>query len=188
MGREKALLPLPGKQQRTFVEGLIDVLGSLCCEVVLVARDAEQASRLANIVGTAGRVVLDRVPGAGPLMGLYSGLSAIQASHALVTAVDLPFVQPEVVSFLLSQPLDQKLLVPMVGGMAQVLLAVYPRAIMPAIEGRLREGRRDPRSLLAIAEVRYIEEAQLRPLDPQLRSFVNMNTPQDLAAHFPHSP
>jgi len=131
--------------------------------------------------GPDRRVVLDEAPGIGPLMGLYSGLKAIEVSHALVTAVDMPFVQPAVVSFLLSQPLSDELLVPMVHGIAQVLLAVYPRTIIPLIEDRLREGRRDPRSLLAVAKVRYIEEAQLRVHDPQLRSFVNVNTPQELA-------
>lgn len=178
MGRDKALLPLPGNERITFVEHLVTLLKRFCSEVALVARDSSQAGALA---GPGRRVVLDEAPGGGPLMGLYSGLKAIETSHALVTAVDMPFVQPAVVSFLLSQTLDDELLVPIVHGVAQVLLAVYPRTIIPLLEDRLREGRRDPRSLLAVAKVRYIEEAQLRAYDPQLRSFVNVNTPQELA-------
>ncbi|HEU5229788.1 MAG TPA: molybdenum cofactor guanylyltransferase [Ktedonobacteraceae bacterium] len=178
MGKEKALLPLPGNEQITFVEHLVTLLNAFCSEVVLVARDAAQAGELA---GSDRRIVLDEVPGVGPLMGLWSGLRAMNASHALVTAVDMPFVQPAVVSCLLAHAPDDALLVPMVQGVAQVLLAVYPRTIIPVIEERLREGRRDPRSLLTVAKVRYIEEAQLREYDPQLRSFVNVNTPQELA-------
>lgn len=178
MGRDKALLPLPGNDRITFVEHLVTLLSGLCSEVVLVARNGPQAGELA---GPGRRVVLDETPGGGPLMGLYSGLRAIEASHALVMAVDMPFVQPAVVSFLLALPLDDALLVPVVHGVAQVLLAVYPRTIIPLLEDRLRQGRRDPRSLLAVAKVRYIEEAQLRAYDPQLRSFVNVNTPQELA-------
>jgi molybdopterin-guanine dinucleotide biosynthesis protein A len=113
-------------------------------------------------------------------MGLYSGLQAITTSHALVIAVDMPFVQPAVVRLLLSQPLDDALLVPIVNGFHQVLLAVYPRSILPAVAERLRAGRRDPRSLLEVARVRSIDEAQLRAVDPQLRSFVNINTPEEL--------
>ena len=71
------------------------------------------------------------------------------------------------------------MLVPIVNAIPQVLFAVYPRAILPLIEERLQAGRRDPRSLLDIASVDYIDEAQLRGIDPQLRSFVNMNTPED---------
>jgi molybdopterin-guanine dinucleotide biosynthesis protein A len=34
--------------------------------------------------------------------------------------------------------------------------------------------------LLEVAPVQYIEEAQLRQVDPQLRSFINVNTPEEL--------
>ena len=42
-----------------------------------------------------------------------------------------------------------------------------------------KRGRRDLRSLLKVCPVRYLEEAQLRAVDPQLRSFVNVNTPEE---------
>jgi len=181
MGRDKALLPLPGTAHETFVEHLTVVLKPLCSEVVLVVRDELQAARYSR--QTDARIVTDRAPGVGPLMGLYSGLSAIQSSHALVTAVDMPFVQRVMITFLLSQASDEMLLVPMVDGVPQVLLAVYPRIVLPLLEELLRAGRRDPRALLEVARVRYIEEAQLRALDPELRSFVNVNTPAEFQSH-----
>lgn len=180
MGQDKGLLPFPDEGRVTFAEHLTSLLQPLCSEVVLVARDTTHA---ADYRHCGARILIDQIPDVGPLMGLYSGLSAIQTSHAIVIAVDMPCVQPDMVAFLLSQLLDDTLLVPVVAGIAQVLLAVYPRLILPAIEECLRQGRRDPRSLLERVKVRYIEEAQLRLVDLQLRSFVNMNTPQDLANH-----
>src|SRR5437588_6444677 len=118
----------------------------------------------------------------GPLMGLYSGLCAMQSSHALVTAVDTPFLQSSIISFLLSESQDEQLLIPSVNELPQVLLAVYPRIILTAIEERLRMGRRDPRALLEVAKVHFIEEEQLRAVDPQLCSFVNINTPEEFAS------
>jgi molybdenum cofactor guanylyltransferase len=178
MGRDKALLPIPGAERKTFVEHLSTMLTTFCSEVVLVARDAEQAA----LYACAGvRILTDEIPDVGPLMGLYSGLHAITASHALVIAVDMPFVRPAIVRLLLAQPLDDALLVPVVDGFPQVLFAVYPRSLLPTIEERLRAGRRDPRSLLEAAKVRTIDEAQLRTVDPQLRSFVNINTPDEFA-------
>ncbi len=142
-----------------------------------MARNVAQATLYGHL---DVRVVTDESPDVGPLMGLYTGLQAIHATHALVLAVDMPFVQPEMLSFLLSQSLDDNsLLVPIVNGIPQVLFAVYPRSLLPFIEERLQAGRRDPRSLLAVASIRYIEEAQLREIDPQLHSFVNVNTPED---------
>ena len=178
MGRDKALLPRPGTGGTTFVEHLATLLTALSCEVVLVARDATYSTGY-TLPGV--RTIPDRVPNVGPLMGLYTGLCAVHSSHALVVAVDMPFVQPAMVTYLLSQSLDKALLVPVVDNVSQVLLAVYPCTILPVIEERLRAGRRDPRCLLEVASVRYIEEEQLRKFDPQLRSFVNLNTPEELA-------
>jgi molybdenum cofactor guanylyltransferase len=178
MGKDKALLPLPGDKHHTFASYLISVLATTCEEVVLVARDGEQAARY-KLPGV--RVVTDYEPGIGPLMGIYTGLCEIHCAHALVAAVDLPFVQASLVSFLLSQALPDELVIPVVGGIAQVLLAVYPQTLLPLVKERLQTGRRDPRSLLEAARVHYIEEAQLRAADPQLRSFLNVNTPEELA-------
>src|SRR2546423_8245674 len=134
-GRYKPHLPLPGNEQVTFVEHLSSLLTAQCSEVVLVARDVAQSTEYC-LRGV--HTVPDRVPNVGPLMGLYSGLSAIKASHALVTAVDMPFVQPDMIAFLLAQPLEDALLVPVVNGVPQVLLAVYPRSVLPTIEELLR--------------------------------------------------
>jgi molybdopterin-guanine dinucleotide biosynthesis protein A len=144
---------------------------------MVVARDAAQSAsyRLPD-----ARIIVDLIPDTGPLMGLYSGLLATMTSHAFVVAVDMPFVSPSVISFLLSPPLTDVVRVPLIDGVPQVLLALYPRSILPLVEQRLREGRRDPRALLALTPVHFIEEAQLRLVDPQLRSFINVNTLNEL--------
>ena len=181
MGKDKALLPLPQNERVTFVAHLASLLSAYCSEVILVARDVDSAAQYAL---SGVRIVTDQVPDIGPLMGVYSGLSATHASHALITAVDMPFVQPALISFLLSQPLDDALVIPIVRDIPQVLLAIYPRVVLPLVEELLRVGRRDPRSLLAVSHVRYIEEAQLCQVDAQLRSFVNVNTPQEYLSEY----
>lgn len=177
MGKNKALLPLPGNPSFTFIEHLSSMLTSLCPEVLIVARDEADA---VNYTLKGVHVITDQLPDHGPLMGLYSGLSATRAQRSLLIAVDMPFVHPTLVSFLLSQPPSKALLIPLVNGVPQVLLAIYPRTVLPLIEDRLRQGRHDLRSLLEVTTVQYIEEEQLRKVDPKLRSFVNVNTPEEL--------
>lgn len=178
MGTNKALLPLPGNQGISFVEYLVSLLKDCCFETVIVARDQDHAR---DYDFPNARVTFDETPGIGPLMGLYSGLSAIQTTHALVVAVDLPYVQHALLSFLLSQSLPANtLLVPLVHSIPQVLLSIYPRSILPLVKEQLLEGRRDVRSLLEVAPVQYIGEDQLLQIDPQLQSFINVNTPEDL--------
>lgn len=179
MGTSKALLSLPGQPSETFLSHLASTLAPLCAEVLVVARDPAQ---FADVTLPQMRMVFDEKPGGGPLMGLYSGLKAAQSSTALVVAVDMPFVQPALLAFLLAHYEENTLLVPIVEGVPQVLLAIYPRSILPLIETLLKQGKRAPRALLEAAPVQYIEEAQLREVDPQLRSFVGINTPEDLQA------
>jgi len=178
MGKNKALLSLPDNGSVTFVEHLVSLLEANCSETLIVARDRDQAR---DYVFPGVRVTFDETPGIGPLMGLYSGLSAIHTTHALVVAVDLPYVQPALLSFLISQPLPSDTLrVPLVHTIPQVLLAIYPRSILPLVKEQLLQGRRDVRCLLQIAPVQFIEESQLLKIDPHLRSFVNVNTPEEL--------
>ena len=178
MGKNKALLPLPGNQAITFVEYLVSLLEEFCSETLIVARDQGNAR---DYVFPGVRVTIDETPGIGPLMGLYSGLRAIQSTRALIVAVDLPFVQRDLLSFLLSQPLPaDTLLVPVVHNIPQVLLALYPRSILPFVKEQLLQGRHDLRCLLKVAPVQFVEEAQLIQIDPQLRSFMNINTPEEL--------
>jgi molybdopterin-guanine dinucleotide biosynthesis protein A len=177
MGQNKALLPHPGNQSITFVEHLVSILTPLCSEVLIIARNEAHAT---GIMLPGVRVVFDLVPESGPLMGLYTGLNAIKTQRTLVVAVDMPFVSPGMLSFLLSQPLTDAVLVPIVNNIPQVLLALYPRSILPFVEERIRQGRRDLRSLLEIAPVQYISEDRLCQIDPHLRSFINVNTPEEL--------
>lgn len=184
MGKDKALLSLPGDEQITFVDHVVTLLASVGREVLLVARDATSARDYVSLINvhTNVRIVTDQVPDQGPLMGLYSGLSAMHptATHALVVAVDMPFVQIALLTYLLTHLQPDAILMPVVQSAPQVLLAVYPRSILPIVEECLRQGRHDLRGLLKAAPVSYVEEAQLRQIDPQLRSFVNVNTPEEL--------
>ena len=180
MGKDKALLPYPGAPgdlPTTFLERLIAVLDSCCVEVLIVAQDQEQATRYAH---AGAQIMLDAIPGGGPLVGLYSGLQAVSTPHSIVVAVDMPFVTPVLLSALLSRYQHDSILVPLVNGQPQVTLAIYPRSILPVIEERIRQGRRDLRSLLDGAPVRYIDGEELRSVDPALRSFVGINTPEEL--------
>jgi molybdenum cofactor guanylyltransferase len=178
MGKNKALLPLPGDQAITFVEHLVSLLSECCSETLIVARDKAHAR---DFVFPGVRVTYDEKPDIGPLMGLYSGLSAIHTTQALIVAVDLPCVQPALLSFLLSQPRPAgTLLVPLVHEIPQVLLALYPRSVLAFVKEQLLQGRRDVRFLLQVAPVQFVEEAQIRQVDPQLRSFINVNTPEEL--------
>jgi molybdopterin-guanine dinucleotide biosynthesis protein A len=70
--------------------------------------------------------------------------------------------------------------VPRPAGRAEPLLARWGPACLPVVEARLEAGERAARALFAAVRTTWLEEPALRGVDPALRSFVNVNTPDDL--------
>ena len=173
MGRDKAALPFGGT---TLVAWVVRRLGSVCAEVVVVARDA------ADCPECGARVVGDRWPGLGPLGGLVTGLETITTAYAAVIGCDLPFVEPVLLLGLAGLArAGWDAVVPSVGAGPQALCAVYGRDVDHPAETLLRTGGRSLRDLLAAPTLRvcHVPEWTLRGWDPALRSFDNINTPEE---------
>jgi molybdopterin-guanine dinucleotide biosynthesis protein A len=171
-GVNKALVQIGG---RRVIDRLLDALRPLGGEIVIVSND----DSLLGIPGT--RVVRDVERGAGALMGLYSGLRAVRSPLATATACDMPFVSTAVLRELLALAPGYDAVVPMVGDQPEPLHAVYRASCVPAIEAALAAGRKRLISFFDDVVVRYVPEAELRAWDPELRSFLNVNRPDDLA-------
>ena len=73
-------------------------------------------------------------------------------------------------------------MVPRIDSESQGVCAVYDRALAPRIDRLLAAGERRVKMLLAASNVRYVTEEELRAIDPELRSFRNLNTPADYRA------
>ncbi|MBI2867767.1 MAG: molybdenum cofactor guanylyltransferase [Chloroflexi bacterium] len=174
MGAPKAFLRYQG---RPFIELVVETLRPLFREVVVVAR--EQGS----FRGLSVRVVLDAYQARGPLVGLWSGLRAINSPWCFLAGCDMPLIQPAVVSFLARRATDTRdIVAPVVGGRLQTLHAFYSQRCLPAAEALLAEG---VTSLFALTERQRtlrVSERQVRAVDPGLLSFRDIDTPEELEA------
>ncbi len=168
MGRDKAMLPFGPDTLLGWVVGRIQ---PVCVRVLVVAQTP--------VPYPGVEVVGDRFPGLGPLAGLHAGLEAAQTELAVCVAVDLPFVDPEVLRFLLHCAQGFDAVVPVVCGRPQPLCAVYRRRVAPVAQTLLEAGGGSVRDLLAQISVYFVPEPDLRRIDPELVSFFNVNTPED---------
>lgn len=172
MGTDKALLPFA---DTTLLGHVVRRLRT-CCDPVYVV-----ASALQRGCGPDVPVVADRWPGLGPLAGIEAGLRACPTPCAAVVACDLPFVQPALLTGLADLLEGVDAAVP-VTDRPHPLCAVYRRDAAQVAEAILRAGGGSVRQLLARIRVRYVPEEVLRGWDPDLLSFVNVNTPADYLA------
>jgi molybdopterin-guanine dinucleotide biosynthesis protein A len=172
MGRDKAALPAG---DGTLIEHLARRLSPVVDEVIIAGGSA--SARL-----DGARLVADRDPGLGPLAGLHSGLTAARYPYAFVVGCDLPDVEPALVTLLLELAANYEAVVPQVDRDPEVVCALYARTVASRIEALLDAGERSIKALLAASEVRYVQSQELMAVDPELRSFRNINTPADYQA------
>jgi len=125
----------------------------------------------------------DIVKQRGPLTGIFSVLSGTGADAIFVSACDMPFIKPELIKHIVNKYTsglkEWDAAIPVFEGKPQPLLGVYSRKILGAIEKRLKKEQRGLRDMLTDLHVLYIKEDEVRAIDPDGRSFVNINTMKD---------
>jgi molybdopterin-guanine dinucleotide biosynthesis protein A len=175
MGRNKAFLEL-GDQ--SLIEVVIERMASVCAEVLVVAGNAQLYASLRV------PVVEDRFRGVGALGGLHAGLEAATHELALVVGCDMPFLNLDLLRAFArwTEGFDVAVLRHGEEGYVEPLHGAYRRACLPAIEKAIRAKRRRIVSFFPHVQVRYVTPASVAPFDPDLRSFRNVNTPQEWEA------
>lgn len=184
MGADKAWLELAGVP---LIEHVTARLLPLAREIVFSAADPAPFDDLIGRLPVPAKVARDLYPGAGPLAGLHAGLQAAASDVVFAVATDMPFVSRRLVQVMAVACGHADAVVPrvQVPGFAtpqpEPLHALYRKSCLPAIEAALESGRRRTIAFLADVEVCYLDEDVVRQVDPQLRSFRNVNTPEDWA-------
>ena len=173
MGRNKAFLELDG---RPLIEIVIERMASVCAEVLIVAGDGRPYA------GLGVPVVEDRFRGVGVLGGLHAGLEAASHELALAVACDMPFLDLALLRAFASWAEGFDVAVLRRGEQVEPLHAAYRRTCLPAMEEAIRAHRRRIISFFPHVRVRCVTLADVTPFDPDLRSFCNVNTPQEWGA------
>ncbi len=173
LGLDKALLRFGGAPLLKIV---VDRISQVCEDVVVaVDRPARyQALRL------SAKLVADAAPGLGPISGLQSGLQACDTEHILVVACDLPFLNVELLRFIADLPRSYQALVPRSEGRWQPLCAIYARSCLEVVDAMVSAGGGSIHQLLERLDVQRPDEEEIRRLDPNGLSFLNLNERSDL--------
>lgn len=175
-GQPKALLEVNGQ---TILARETAALRPLVRELLLVVGDPEPYREAAQTLGL--QLVPDLHPSMGPLAGLEAALAHSSADALLVVGCDLPFLDERLLRLVKDGREGAQAVVPRVEGRPQPLHARYARTILPAVRARLTRGELRLLSLLDDLEVDWIDEPELRTIDPDLNGLTNVNTPEELA-------
>ncbi|NPV65843.1 MAG: molybdenum cofactor guanylyltransferase [Anaerolineae bacterium] len=172
MGTDKSFVPLLGK---TLIQHVLERVGSLGLPTILITnRPAAYAPLGLPMYG-------DLLAGKGSLGGLYTAISCSQTLYTLCVACDMPFLNPALLAHLISLRAGYDAIVPRLDGFPEALHAVYSKGCLGAIREKLEQDQLKAISFYGQVRLRFVEEDEVRRFDPALRSFVNVNTPEELA-------
>ncbi len=150
--------------------------------IVFAVRDKEQAERVRQLLPGA-QLRLDDTLGQGPLVGFLSGIRGVGAPYVLAVACDAAFVKPDVIRLLFRRAAGKKAAVPVDGkGLVEPLCAVYHReSALRAGQMSLETGDMSMRGMLKrLEDFVQVPMDEFRKFDPDLLSFKNINTLEDL--------
>ena len=168
----KALMEVGGQR---VLDRLLAVLAPLFDEIILVTTHPEVYLAWDLLI------VSDHHDCRSSLNGIHAGLFAAKHPNALMTACDMPFLQPALVRCLLQKMAPRwDVLIPKTQYGFEPLMAIYSKRCLTAIEDHLKQQRYQIQGLFAQLNVKTIEEDQLRQHDPDLISFFNINSPDEL--------
>lgn len=171
MGVDKAKIKFRGC---TLLEHIVDLMNSIF-EEVLVA--GGEPLRFLNLPVP---VVPDLLPGKAALIGIHAGLSAANNSRIFAIGCDAPFPNLDLVKYLVKINPDDDWVVPLTANGLEPLFSVYHKNCIKPLETIAEEGDMRIAHLAKKVAARYVSEEILRKYDPDLRSFININTPDDM--------
>ena len=163
--------PAPLQPTGTLLEATGAKLAMLCAEVIAVAYRGQRPIPYP--------VAPDLYDEGGSLGGIYSGLFAARHDYAVAIATDMPFLSVPLLRWMLEQPRDYDVLVP-VREEPEPLHAVYSKRCLEPMRRRLDANQLKITGFFADVRVRCVDRELLDRLDPEGLSFFNVNTPADL--------
>ncbi len=177
MGRPKLSLPLGGE---LMLPRVVRLLRKVVSPVVVVAAPDQEVPPLPQDI----RVLRDEHEHLGPLAGMMIGLQALagEVEAAYVSACDVPLLRPEFITEVIRQLGSHDLVVPCEGEFHHPLAGVYRTSLVERIRGLVSGNRLRPLFLIQDCDSHEIPVDELRAVDPQLQSLLNLNRREDYEA------
>jgi molybdopterin-guanine dinucleotide biosynthesis protein A len=171
-GQNKAFINVGGKH---ILDRLYAIFSDLFNEIILVTNDPLQ------FVEWDLTIVTDIFPVRSSLTGIHTGLFYMKNQFAFFSACDTPFLEKGLVEVLLEN-IDRKIdiIMPETSAGMEPLCAIYSKRCLNTAENHIKQNKFKIQRALGNHRLKKIPETVLRSKDPELTSFFNINTQEDL--------
>ena len=171
MGTDKSFVLFEG---RPMIETIITKVANLGDELILITNKPTDYEHLGLPMFS------DIYPDHGSLGGIYTAVSHATHPHTLVVACDMPWLNPQLLQYMIDLKETADIIVPRWQEFPEPLHAIYNKNCLAPIQKKLEAKQLKITKFYSDVTVRYVEKDEIEPLDRNGRSFANINTPQDL--------
>ena len=170
-GSNKAFVEISGIP---LIERISLLMRSIFEQVILISNTPDEYSFL-NLP-----IHADHIPGLGPIGGIYTGLDIISNHSGFFVACDMPFINPELIRYMVDIKDEFDAVIPRVSRFVEPLHSIYGRTCLNQIKKLIESGIYQTFRSYQKLNIRYVEEEEIRAIDPELKSFLNINKPDEL--------
>ena len=170
MGSDKSLLSIDGAR---FIDHVYTRMATLFDEVIIVTNSPQLYSDIPC------HKVPDLYPGKGALAGIHAGLKQAQNERVFVVGCDMPFISTELVRKICTYAMQGDLILPLSSSGHEPLHALYGKSCLTAMEHVLDKGQQRISLFFDQVRVKEVSGRELGRIDPEEKSFQNINTPED---------
>jgi molybdopterin-guanine dinucleotide biosynthesis protein A len=186
--QDKALVELHG---RPLLIHAIENVRKVVEEITICVNNENRKTQYAEILQNYGvknfRLLIDEPCNnlGGPIVGILTGLIATKADYCFIMPSDMPLLQTKVIDHMFNSVKDTRVVVPMwPNGRLETLTMVLKKPDVIEIAKTLcmlGRPRSDDiiRGALNVLLISIVSEIQT--FDPELRSFININSQEDIA-------
>ncbi len=177
MGGDKGLIILNGEP---IITHIVERLKPIVEDIVIVVGSKAQKEAYASF---GARVVADRLPRGSPLVGAYTGLKEARGEYTFLTGGDQPLIDPRVVELLFAKAAGHDAATPYwPNGWVEPLHSVYrSRKASDAALVLIESGEKRLRLILdTLPDVTRVPMDEIRAIDPNLKSLMDVDTAKDL--------
>ncbi len=171
-GINKALVEMNGER---LIERVIRVMEPIFEHLIIITNTPQEYAYLQL------PMVVDLIQGLGPLGGIYTGLETISEEAGFFMACDMPFLNSDLIRHMVEIREDFDAVVPKIDWKIEALHAIYTKGCLPAIRQLIDAREYQVIKFFRKVRVRYLSEEEIRAFDPELRSFFNINRPEELS-------
>jgi molybdopterin-guanine dinucleotide biosynthesis protein A len=116
----------------------------------------------------------------GPMTGIFTALMNSSCSWVFISACDMPFLNIRLIQYMSTMRKACDAVVPVYNNKKEPLHAYYSKRLLNSMEKSLQVGEKSLKDFLGGKRVNYISSEEAKNIGSVARSFVNLNTPEDI--------